>query len=76
MLKFLQTAFIARRVGFLLLASVMVLPCGAATPTLTTLYSFTDLADGGFPEAGLVSGTGGTLYGTTSSGGTGWGSVF
>lgn len=76
MLKFLQTDFIARRVGFLLLASVMVLPCGAATPTLTTLYSFTDLADGGFPEAGLVSGTGGTLYGTTSSGGTGWGSVF
>lgn len=55
----------------------LILPCSAASnPTLTTLYSFTDLADGGFPEAGLVLGTGGSLFGTTSTSGTGWGSVF
>lgn len=76
MVKILQTTF-ARQLGtILLLAPALVLPSRAAAPALTTLYSFTDLADGGFPEAGLVLGTGGTLYGTTSTGGSGWGSVF
>src|ERR1039458_2600712 len=37
--------------------------------TLTTLYSFTGRADGGIPLGGLVQGTNGSLYGTTSSGG-------
>jgi len=58
------------------LAVAIILPCRAATPTLTTLYNFTDLGDGGFPEAGLVVGASGTLYGTTSTGATGWGSIF
>jgi|HubBroStandDraft_1064217.scaffolds.fasta_scaffold00451_20 uncharacterized repeat protein (TIGR03803 family) len=78
MLKILQTATTARWLGILLLAFAIVVPGKAATPTLTTLYNFTDLGDGGFPEAGLVSGgAGGSLFGTASSGGgLGWGSVF
>jgi uncharacterized repeat protein (TIGR03803 family) len=41
--------------------------------TLTTVYSFCPVincADGGFPMAGLVQGTNGTLYGSTSAGRT------
>jgi len=48
--------------------------CGAATPVLTTLYSFPG-EDGAFPEAGVVINNG-NLFGTTYAGGTGWGSVF
>jgi len=77
MLKILQTSTTGRQVGFLLLALVLVLPCGAAPPTLKTLYNFTGTGDGGTPMAGLVLGSGGGLFGTTSYGGThGWGSVF
>jgi uncharacterized repeat protein (TIGR03803 family) len=38
---------------------------------VTGLYSFTGGNDGGSPQAGLVLGTDGSLYGTTSSGGAG-----
>jgi uncharacterized repeat protein (TIGR03803 family) len=38
---------------------------------LTTLYSFTGLADGGDPVAGLTRGSDGNLYGTTYGGGNG-----
>jgi uncharacterized repeat protein (TIGR03803 family) len=77
MLKILETNTIARRLGMIpLLAAAIMLPCRAATPALTTLYNFTDLSDGGFPEAGLTLGSGGSLFGTTSTGSTGWGSVF
>ena len=34
--------------------------------TLTTLYAFTGSSDGGVPEAGLVQGSDGNFYGTTS----------
>jgi uncharacterized repeat protein (TIGR03803 family) len=37
---------------------------------LTTLHVFTDGSDGGYPYAGLVQGTEGSFYGTTSEGGT------
>jgi uncharacterized repeat protein (TIGR03803 family) len=47
------------------------------TRVLTTLHSFTDGADGANPQAGLVVGPSGALYGTTSQGGTGrYGTVF
>jgi len=46
--------------------------------TLTTLYSFAGYpADGANPEAGLIQGTNGKLYGTTISGGANdFGTVF
>jgi uncharacterized repeat protein (TIGR03803 family) len=46
--------------------------------TLGSLYSFTGMADGGFPYAELMQGTDGNFYGTTWGGGTqhGWGTVF
>ena len=41
------------------------------------LHLFTGVAgDGGIPVVGLVEATNGSLYGTTSSGGTGWGTIF
>jgi len=48
--------------------------------TLTTIYSFCSqdsCADGQFPVAGLIQGSDGNLYGTTSGGGAnGYGTVF
>ncbi len=45
---------------------------------VTTLYLFDDSGSGGFsPEAGLVQGADGNLYGTTVTGGaSGWGTIF
>ncbi|MGA2738227.1 MAG: choice-of-anchor tandem repeat GloVer-containing protein [Bryobacteraceae bacterium] len=55
-------------------------PGDAATPVLTTLYSFTgvnpaDDVGGAFPEAGVVINNN-NLFGTTYAGGAGWGSVY
>lgn len=72
--KILETTF-ARGLALPMLAFAIVLPCHAGA-TLSTAYSFTNLGDGGFPEAGLLMSSSGALYGTTSSGGAGWGSVF
>ena len=42
--------------------------------TLTSLYSFTDGSDGGYPQFALVQGRDGDFYGTTTTGGTNYGS--
>jgi uncharacterized repeat protein (TIGR03803 family) len=50
-----------------------ITPAGSLTP----LYSFTNGIDGAAPNAGLVQGPGGNLYGTASSGGAfGMGTIF
>lgn len=41
-----------------------------------TLYTFSGGADGGYPAGGLIAGANGVLFGTTSSGGFGYGTVF
>jgi uncharacterized repeat protein (TIGR03803 family) len=43
---------------------------------LTNLYSFTDVADGGHPCAGLVLATDGNFYGVTPRGAYGYGTIF
>ncbi|HTS19972.1 MAG TPA: choice-of-anchor tandem repeat GloVer-containing protein [Verrucomicrobiae bacterium] len=43
---------------------------GASGQTLTTLYSFDGGTNGVGPDSGLVQGSDGSFYGTTSSGGT------
>jgi uncharacterized repeat protein (TIGR03803 family) len=49
----------------------------SANGALTSLYSFTGGNDGANPVAGLVQGSDGSFYGTTSCGGTdGAGTVF
>src|SRR5206468_4264945 len=47
-----------------------------ANGRLTRLYSFTGGNDGAHPYAGLVLGSDGSFYGTTSDGGGGAGTVF
>lgn len=44
--------------------------------SFTTLYSFQGTTDGGAPQGRLVLFIDGNLYGTTSSGGTGFGTIF
>jgi uncharacterized repeat protein (TIGR03803 family) len=71
-----------RGIMYGMLAAVAMLAAHAAhAQTFTMLYSFcsqTNCADGLNPEAGLIQGTNGDLYGTTngSEGGNGAGTVF
>lgn len=76
MLRILQTTTAAPRLGLILLLALAVLTPAPAATTLRTLYSFTGVVDGAFPEAGVVLGSGGTLFGTTSGGAFGWGGVY
>jgi len=47
------------------------------TGTFTTLYTFTGGTNGSYPYSGVIQGSDGYLYGTTSSGGTNsYGTVF
>jgi hypothetical protein len=48
----------------------------AQAHTETVLYNFTDGSDGAYPEQTLTSDHAGNFYGTTLSGGLGYGIVF
>src|SRR5579863_9146666 len=66
-----------RLVSTLVLTGVLLLagqPVQAQTYTI--LHNFTGGSDGGSPYAGLTMDRGGNLYGTTSYGGNGFGTVF
>jgi len=63
----------------LALAGAFVLlkvPVPSEAQTFTVLHTFTGGADGSQPVAGLTMDRGGNLYGTTSAGGAGYGTVF
>jgi len=68
-------SFEARWLGVLLFTATAV---ASSAQTFTSLYSFCQngCQDGFGPRAGLVQGTDGNLYGTTSYGGSGSGTVF
>jgi hypothetical protein len=51
--------------------AVTLVSAQAGAGTLTTIYTFTGGADGGYPAAGLISGPDGSFFGTTSSSPTG-----
>ena len=63
---------------FLLLAVSLIVIPSAWSQTLTTIYSFSGLADGASPAAGLLPDAAGNLYGTTTAGGSagGFGTIF
>lgn len=48
-----------------------LLPGAAGAVTFQTLHAFTDIADGGDPDAGVILDQAGALYGTTSQAGLG-----
>jgi len=52
---------------------LFVLPAQAQE---TVLYNFTGGSDGGYPQSSLTFDAAGNLYGTTSAGGLGYGTVF
>ncbi len=57
----------------LILAVIVATPLASLAQTFTTLYSFcskSNCSDGSTPFAGVVQGTDGNFYGTTSGGGT------
>jgi uncharacterized repeat protein (TIGR03803 family) len=70
MQKALNGERFARRI-WVSAAALWLMPCGmlAAAPVEKVLHSFTDAADGGYPEGGLLL-SDGVLYGTTREGGT------
>jgi uncharacterized repeat protein (TIGR03803 family) len=82
--RFAHSPAIVTKSRFLKMVCIVSVFCAAmaiASPaqTLTTLYNFcsqTNCTDGALPHAGLVQGTDGDFYGTTSQGGPRDGTVF
>ncbi len=80
--RFSSTKVVAAAIrGALILAVLLALVLIAARPpaqaqTETVLYNFTGGSDGGSPQSRLTFDSAGNLYGTTNSGGLGYGTVF
>ncbi|MFI5117103.1 MAG: choice-of-anchor tandem repeat GloVer-containing protein [Terriglobales bacterium] len=64
-----QGALAATLAPAIVFALAIFLTQTAQAQTLTTLYAFSLTSDGAYPYAGLVQGTDGNFYGTTSDGG-------
>ena len=66
--------------GMRALATVLILTFAATqaaqASTFNVIYSFTGGADGGNPYSGLTVDQSGNIYGTTLSGGVGYGTAF
>lgn len=60
----------------LLLAALLTVASPTQAQTFAVIHSFTGVSDGANPYAGLAMDQGGNLYGTTSAGGLGNGTVF
>lgn len=86
MARFLSAAtflFVTKRLrdssflrALLLLGTLALLTVSLQAQTFTVLHAFTGGMDGGSPYAGLSVDREGNLYGTTSAGGSGYGTVF
>jgi uncharacterized repeat protein (TIGR03803 family) len=72
-----QGAFeMSRRVASLSLFILLIAAAVAQAQTYTVLHVFTGHGDGGDPETALTLDRAGNLYGTTHTGGAGYGTVF
>ncbi|MGO9561019.1 MAG: choice-of-anchor tandem repeat GloVer-containing protein [Candidatus Korobacteraceae bacterium] len=54
---------------------IVAAPAGQAQ-SFTVLHNFTDGTDGAYPQSGVARDAAGNLYGTASSGGAGYGTVY
>jgi len=68
-----RNLFFLRAIFLLVLAATIP---SVQAQTLTPLHNFTGAPDGAFPEGALLRDAAGNLYGTTTSGGSGDGTVF
>jgi len=74
--KQIRTRTNSRTVALIIVLAFAALPLAQAQ-TLTVLHAFGNQSgDGANPAAGLTMDAGGNFYGTTESGGLGYGTVF
>ena len=66
----------SRIAGLIVVATLSLIPCQLQAQHFQVLHNFTGGLDGSAPYAGLSMDRGGNLYGTTTAGGHGFGTVF